>query len=356
MTVRLVATPAVGLAALRPAQGVHHRQGAPGRRRSRRGVLRDGRERDRALPPDPVGEGPADRPAITSRTTGGGWTGNHAAQVIQRVVPAAGTQQLLLERGDAHLVVLASIGITPGPEGAGSQAGREDGGDPAFRVTVISMNTQKGPLKDVRLRKALQAAFDYEGMVQVYKGYAEIPNSPIPKGFTAAYEPETAAVQARRGAGQAAPRRGGVSGQAAHPVRSSTPRPSRRRGWPGSSCSRRSRSSGITLQPRGEAASPRWRPRSPTWRPRRDIQATLTMTPRGRRDPGELLRTLYSAATPASPSTTLGTRARTWTDSSREADRHLRRRQAHGALSRGGAEAHRRRAIDLGRRTRSSSR
>jgi len=39
-----------------------------------------------------------------------GWSGNHVAQVIERVVPAAGTQQLLLERGDAHLVVLASIG------------------------------------------------------------------------------------------------------------------------------------------------------------------------------------------------------------------------------------------------------
>src|SRR5439155_266374 len=59
---------------------------------------------------------------------------------------------------------------------------------PAFRVTVISMNTQKGPLKDVRLRKALQAAFDYDGMVQVYKGYAEVPNSPLPKGLTQAYE------------------------------------------------------------------------------------------------------------------------------------------------------------------------
>ena len=70
------------------------------------------------------------------------------------------------------------------------------------------MNTQKGPLKDVRLRKALQAAFDYEGMVQVYKGYAEIPNSPLPKGFTARVRAGAAAVQAGHGAGQEAPRRG----------------------------------------------------------------------------------------------------------------------------------------------------
>ena len=118
-----------------------------------------------------------------------GWAGDHAAQVIQRVVPAAGTQQLLLERGDAHLVVLASIGITQDPKELAAKPGVKMVDTPAFRVTVISMNTQKGPLKDVRLRKALQAAFDYEGMVQVYKGYAEVPNSPIPKGFTGAYEP-----------------------------------------------------------------------------------------------------------------------------------------------------------------------
>src|SRR5262245_45263617 len=116
------------------------------------------------------------------------WAGNHVAQVIERVVPSAGTQQLLLEKGDAHLVVLPSIGITQDPKEIASKPGVKLVETPSFRVTVISLNTQKGPLKDVRLRRALQYAFDYEGMVQVYKGYAEVPNSPLPKGFTAAYE------------------------------------------------------------------------------------------------------------------------------------------------------------------------
>ena len=88
-----------------------------------------------------------------------GWSGSHVAQVIQRVVPSAGTQQLLLEKGDAHLVVLPSIGITQDPKEIASKPGVKLVETPSFRVTVISLNTQKGPLKDVRLRKALQHAF-----------------------------------------------------------------------------------------------------------------------------------------------------------------------------------------------------
>ncbi|MCA1646149.1 MAG: ABC transporter substrate-binding protein, partial [Chloroflexi bacterium] len=118
-----------------------------------------------------------------------GWTGNHVEQLIEQVVPETGTQQLLLERGDAHLVVLPTIGITQDPKEIANKPGVRMVETPSLRVTVISMNTQKGPLQDVRVRKALQAAFDYQGMLQIYQGYAEVPNSPLPKGFTAAYDP-----------------------------------------------------------------------------------------------------------------------------------------------------------------------
>jgi peptide/nickel transport system substrate-binding protein len=219
-----------------------------------------------------------------------GWSGNHVAQVIQRVVPSAGTQQLLLEKGDAHLVVLPSIGITQDPKEIASKPGVKLVETPSFRVTVISLNTQKGPLKDVRLRKALQHAFDYEGMVQVYKGYAEVPNSPLPKGFTAAYEPglprfKRDVAQAKKLLADA--------GYAGKPLTLSfvytETEPQAR--LAGLLMQQTLQELGITLNLEGKpfatlAAQIAKLETAP------DIQATLTMTPRTA-DPGELLRTLY---------------------------------------------------------------
>lgn len=117
-----------------------------------------------------------------------GWDGKHVSKVIERVVPDAGTQQLLLERGEAQMVILASIGITQDPKEVAAKPGIKMVTTNSYRVTVISMNTQKGPLKDVRVRRAVQLAFDYAGMRQIYKGYADPANDPLPKGFSAAYD------------------------------------------------------------------------------------------------------------------------------------------------------------------------
>jgi peptide/nickel transport system substrate-binding protein len=219
-----------------------------------------------------------------------GWAGNHVAQVIERVVPSAGTQQLLLEKGDAHLVVLPSIGITQDPKEIASKPGVKMVESPSFRVTVISMNTQKGPLRDVRLRRALQHAFDYEGMVQVYKGYAEVPNSPLPKGFTAAWE--AALPPFKRDMAQAK-RLLAEAGYAGRPLTLSflytETEPQAR--LAGLLMQQAFAELGITLNLEGKpfatlAAQIAKLETAP------DIQATLTMTPRTA-DPGELLRTLY---------------------------------------------------------------
>ena len=274
-----------------------------------------------------------------------GWSGDHAAQVIQRVVPAAGTQQLLLERGDAHLVVLASIGITQDPKELAAKPGVKMVDTPAFRVTVISMNTQKGPLKDVRLRKALQAAFDYEGMVQVYKGYAEIPNSPIPKGFTGGVRAEPAAVQARHRPGQAAPRRGGLPGQAADPLlhlygdgaAGAAGRPPDAAVAPGAR---------DHAQPRGEAlrhaGGPDRHPRERAGHPG-DVDDDAAVGGPRRASPDALSRQQRRQVLQL-----LVVRERGRGPPPRRGGPDLRRRQAHGALPRGRAEADRRRALDLG--------
>lgn len=219
-----------------------------------------------------------------------GWAGDHVAQIVQRVVPSAGTQQLLLERGDAQLVVLASIGITQDPKDMAAKPGVKMVESPAFRVTVISLNTQKGPLKDVRLRKALQSAFDYEGMVQVYKGYAEVPNSPLPRAFTAAHEASLPPFKRDMAQAKRLMAEAGYAGKG--PTLSfvyTETEPQAR--LAGLLLQQSVQELGVTVNLEGKpfatlAAQIANLETAP------DIQATLTMTPRSA-DPGELLRTLY---------------------------------------------------------------
>ncbi|MBV9545671.1 MAG: ABC transporter substrate-binding protein [Chloroflexi bacterium] len=221
----------------------------------------------------------------------GGWSGNHVAQVVMRTVPETGTQQLLLEHGDANMVVLPSIGITQDPKQLASEPGIKMVESPSLRVTVISMNTQKGPLKDIRLRKALQYAFDYQGMLQIYQGYAEVPNSPLPKGFTSAYDASLPPFhqdldQARQLLTQAGYTNGGLTLNFMY-----------------TETEQQARLCGLllqsTLQQLGVTLILQATPfatevsQIANLDTAPDIQATLTMTPRTA-DPGELLSTLYA--------------------------------------------------------------
>ena len=221
----------------------------------------------------------------------GGWSGPHVDQLIEQVVPETGTQQLLLERGDAHLVVLPTIGITQDPKEIANKPGVRMVETPAMRVTVISMNTQKGPLADVRLRKALQAAFDYQGMLQIYQGYAEVPNSPLPKGFTDAYDAALPPFkqdleQAKKLLGEAGYANGGLNLTFVYTETEAQAR------LAGLLMQSTLAPLGINLDLQGKpfatlAAQIADKNAAP------DIQATLTMTPRTA-DPGELLSTLYA--------------------------------------------------------------
>ena len=221
----------------------------------------------------------------------GGWSGSHVDQLIERVVPETGTQQLLLEKGDAQLVVLPTIGITQDPKEIASKPGVRMVETPSLRVTVISMNTQKGPLKDVRLRKALQAAFDYQGMLQIYQGYAEVPNSPLPKGFTAAYDASLPPFKqdldlAKRLLAEAGFANGGLNLSFLYTETEAQAR------LAGLLMQQTLQPLGINMELQGKpfaalAAQIADKEAAP------DIQATLTMTPRTA-DPGELLATLYA--------------------------------------------------------------
>ncbi len=112
-----------------------------------------------------------------------GWSGNHAAQVIQRVVPAAGTQQLLLERGDAHLVVLASIGITQDPKELAAKPGREDGGHPGLPGDRHLDEHPEGPAQGRPPPQGAPGRLRLRGHGAGLQGVRRDPEQPDPQGL-----------------------------------------------------------------------------------------------------------------------------------------------------------------------------
>jgi peptide/nickel transport system substrate-binding protein len=227
-----------------------------------------------------------------------GWAGPHVSRVIERVVPDAGAQQLLLERGEAQMVILASIGITQDPKEEAAKPGIQMVTSKSYRVTVISMNTQKGPLKDVRVRQAVSLAFDYAGMRQIYKGYADPANDPLPKDFSAAYDsslvPFTQKLdEAKKLLTDAGYPSGGFSLKFVYT--STEPQAQLAALMVQQGLAKLGITVNVVAQPfatqLAEIAKLDTAP---------DIQATLTMTPRTA-DPGELLSTLYAGGNVGQP-------------------------------------------------------
>jgi peptide/nickel transport system substrate-binding protein len=92
-------------------------------------------------------------------------------RVIFRFLPDEGVRRLLLERGDVDLVDVVSAAFVeryralPGVAISMIPAGPS--------LNFLTLNTARGPMRDVRLRRAVAAAVDYDGLRdKVLKGNA----------------------------------------------------------------------------------------------------------------------------------------------------------------------------------------
>jgi peptide/nickel transport system substrate-binding protein len=109
-----------------------------------------------------------------------GWDGAHYTHVVYRHVPQATTAAQLLRSGDATFArqlnpqIFAAVKSAPGMT---SQT------TPSFENLIGFLNTQTGPLKDVRVRKAVIAAMDYDGLIKAMKGAGVAAHGFIPEGL-----------------------------------------------------------------------------------------------------------------------------------------------------------------------------
>ncbi|MEV7808182.1 ABC transporter substrate-binding protein [Microbispora sp. NPDC088329] len=110
----------------------------------------------------------------------GGWDGPHYRNIEFRVTPDPGRAYRLLLSGEASYVQRLSpelfrrVSATPGVRTLQV---------PSFQNLLMLFNTASGPLADIRLRKAVQKAVDYDGLITQLQGAVAPAPGLVPEGL-----------------------------------------------------------------------------------------------------------------------------------------------------------------------------
>jgi peptide/nickel transport system substrate-binding protein len=107
-------------------------------------------------------------------------------RVIFRHVPEAGTQRLLLERGDADVAFNLTAQDAEALRGV---AGVKVEDFPSRRILYFGFNTLTRPFDDVRVREAMKWLIDYEGLERtVMRNLGFVHQSFVPRGWLGALD------------------------------------------------------------------------------------------------------------------------------------------------------------------------
>jgi peptide/nickel transport system substrate-binding protein len=110
----------------------------------------------------------------------GGWDGPHYRVVEYRVTPDANTSWQLLLRGEVSFVERLNPMLF---RLARSSPGVRTSQLPSFQNLLVLFNTASGPLRDVRLRRAVQRAIDYDGVIAALRGAGSRASGLVPGGL-----------------------------------------------------------------------------------------------------------------------------------------------------------------------------
>ena len=105
--------------------------------------------------------------------------GGNLDGAIWKIVREASTERMMIQRGEAHIALelyAEDMEALEGVPGVVSVIESE------YRTFSIKMNTAKGPLADLNLRKAISYAYNYQGMLDS-AGPAELMIGPLPNGI-----------------------------------------------------------------------------------------------------------------------------------------------------------------------------
>jgi peptide/nickel transport system substrate-binding protein len=119
----------------------------------------------------------------------GGWEGAKYKTVTYRVTPELTTAWQLLQRGEVTFVPRLNPQLFAQATGV---QGVQTAQTPSFQNLLLLFNTAAGPMKDVKVRQALQKAIDYDGLIAALKGAGVKASGLVPEGLlghTAGKEP-----------------------------------------------------------------------------------------------------------------------------------------------------------------------
>ncbi len=118
----------------------------------------------------------------------GGWDGDHFQRAVMLLVPEASTAQLMLERGDVDIAeAVPSEALEALRNNPAIEVIERDGG---VRVLYLMLNAEAGPTADVRVRQAINLAFDHDAFLQAMGGSFAPADGPVPNEFLGGYKPE----------------------------------------------------------------------------------------------------------------------------------------------------------------------
>jgi peptide/nickel transport system substrate-binding protein len=118
----------------------------------------------------------------------GGWDRPHFSRSVMLLVPERSTAQLMLESGDIDIAEQVPTEALPALRANPAITVIER--DSGVRVLYLMINAAAGPTADVRVRQAINLAFDQETFLQATGGAFTTSNGPVPAEFVGGYEPE----------------------------------------------------------------------------------------------------------------------------------------------------------------------
>ncbi|MBO3751874.1 ABC transporter substrate-binding protein [Streptosporangiaceae bacterium NEAU-GS5] len=110
----------------------------------------------------------------------GGWDGPHYQVIQYRTTPEPDTAWQLLLRGEVSFVERLNPGLFSRAKGS---PGVRTSQMPSFQNLLVLFNSASGPLQDVRLRRAVQAAIDYDGVIDALRGAGSRASGLVPEGL-----------------------------------------------------------------------------------------------------------------------------------------------------------------------------
>lgn len=110
----------------------------------------------------------------------GGWKGRHYGRIVFNDTPDTTTAWQEMEAGDVSFVAQLNPELF---KEARHVHGMQSSATPSLQNLIAFFNTAGGPLRDVRLRQAVQNAIDYDGLLAALKGSVGPAQGLVPAGL-----------------------------------------------------------------------------------------------------------------------------------------------------------------------------